>query len=79
LQNLIKRVLAWTTVGSFASGADCMAEHRSASGFRLVAFAEAHAGSPAVLVDELDAGPIKRPAEHHYATPDATFVRRTPS
>ena len=42
-------------------GADCIAG-TSLSGFHLMAFAKAHAGSPAVLVDELDAGGFKRAA-----------------
>jgi hypothetical protein len=40
---------------SVSAGADCLAG-ASLSGFHLMAFAKAHAGPPAVLVDELDAG-----------------------
>ena len=46
---------------SRSAGADCLAG-ASLSGFHLMAFAEAHAGPPAVLVDELDPGGLQSQA-----------------
>jgi len=55
------------------SGADCLAGHLSLGGLRPLAFAETNPRAAAVLVDEIDAGHLKRPSEHRKSrlTPQA--------